>query len=335
MSVLVAPVSTADHEITAVNLQLAEFSLYDESKKGKYNPANPPDIETAYQSLHDDLQAELQFWEDLKLAHSIACAINADAGAIGELLLAENRDSEDHELALRISGAGTSTAVPSHSLDTRFEHGKGEDDILDRLSVVHGFDDDDDDEAVAGPSGSYVKHQNATLGKLSSKAFHCTACTDSFRYADIVRLKCGDEYCVACLKTFIMHGVVDHDLALLPPRCCGVNVEQDVIANVLSEQELIDFRSAEVEKATKHKLYCSNGDCGKFIPPDNLVAGTATCPQCGIGNCSICRSPAHENDCPADPDIQATIALGHENQWQRCPSCHSLVSLDFGCNHMT
>lgn len=334
MVVKASPSGILDDEITALSLQLDELLVREQTKKGKYNEANVPDVEMAFENYQVELQLHLQYWEDLKLAHSMADAVNADAETIAELMLAETKAHEDRQFALRMSEREPDPGTPSIQLETpvdSFEH----DDLFDRLSTVHGLTDDEEADVVPGPSGSYIRDQTAVLGKLASKAFQCTACTDNFRYADVIRLQCGDEYCGDCLKGFIMRGVVDHDLALLPPRCCGTPVHPDVISQALSEEEIVSLRDAEVEKATEHKVYCSNESCGKFIPPDSVVADKATCRRCTAVTCAICRSGAHEGDCPADPALQATLALGTENRWQRCFSCHALVSIDLGCNHMT
>lgn len=56
-----------------------------------------------------------------------------------------------------------------------------------------------------------------------------------------------------------------HDLALLPPRCCGERVPPSVIANALTKEEMELFQECEMERDTKDKTYCSNAECGKFI----------------------------------------------------------------------
>ncbi|KAL7770938.1 hypothetical protein CFE70_000878 [Pyrenophora teres f. teres 0-1] len=132
-----------------------------------------------------------------------------------------------------------------------------------------------------------------------------------------------------------MNGVVSHDLTYLPPRCCAKEVPRAIIVNSLTEQEFEDFTNAEIEKQTQVKTYCSNSECGRFIAPCYIAAGEATCPRCKTRTCTMCNSPQHEGDCPADTGLEAILDLGAENQWRRCFSCRSMVSIERGCNHMT
>lgn len=336
MTIFTPPTTEADYEIAALSLQLEELDIREKIKKGKYSAANVPDVETAFENYHDELQAQLQFWEDLKFAHSIANAVNTDGPAIAEILTAEAAAHENRQLVMRMSDAQSQVGAPAAQLHAPTEYAAStveNDDIFDRLSIVHGFDDDNSDKA--GPSLPYVKDQTSTLGRLASKAFQCVACTDSFRLAEVTQLQCGDQFCSACLKVFIMRGVLDHDLALLPPRCCGTPVHRSVIASLLNDEEMDNFVTAEEEKATDNNIYCSNESCGRFFDPKHILAGSADCPRCGAGTCAICRSAAHDNDCPEDPAIQETLALGIQNKWQRCYSCHAVVAIETGCNHVT
>ncbi|CAE6999781.1 hypothetical protein PTTW11_00952 [Pyrenophora teres f. teres] len=115
----------------------------------------------------------------------------------------------------------------------------------------------------------------------------------------------------------------------------GVEVPRAIIVNSLTEQEFEDFTNAEIEKQTQVKTYCSNSECGRFIAPCYIAAGEATCPRCKTRTCTMCNSPQHEGDCPADTGLEAILDLGAENQWRRCFSCRSMVSIERGCNHMT
>ena len=325
----------AEDEITALKLHIEDVCEREESKKAKYPTANPPDLEIAYTIFLDGLRSQLQVLHDLKIAHSTANAVDLDGTATAKLSQEEAQDKLDRQLAVRLSDGELNFEAPPPYTEQAQEISL-EDKLVRRLEDLHTWDDiETDGAAVAGPSQPCVRHQANILGAMSRKVFQCTACMDGFRWADATQLNCGHEYCQSCLKEVIMRGVKDHDLALIPPRCCGKPVIQDIIVNILSAEEMDDFQSAVTEKDTKDKTYCGNVECGKFVAPMHILAGKATCPYCKSQTCAICKGNAHEGDCPADAAIQATLKLGTENHWQRCFSCRSLVAIEWGCKHMT
>jgi hypothetical protein len=273
---------------------------------------------------------------DVKLAHSIANAVDTDAQAIAQITAVEAQAMEDRGVALRMSKDDPDLeAPPPYTEDIRNEY--LEDEVLRRLKLLLLSDETsyDDNESEAGPSVPYTQRQAEALGKLSRQNFECCACREDFRLAEVTVLDCEHQYCGACLKRVIMRAAVEKDLAYLPPRCCGTALPYTLITKSLNEEEMEDFRNAEEEKATRNKTYCTNPDCGRFIAPRYIRAGEATCPRCKAQTCAMCKNRFHENDCPADPDLQATLRLGEAQQWQRCFSCRALVEIDMGCNHMT
>lgn len=324
-----------DDEITALTLQLKEMNYREGIKKAKYPVNDVPDLEIAYTSYLNEIEAHLSFLRDVKLAHSIANAVDADAQAIAEAAQENQRAQNDHLMAVQMSTEDPELeAPPPYTQEVRRDF--IEDEVVRRLAALLTTDDEiyEPSQSEAGPSIPYQR-QAVALDRLAQEAFECTGCTDEFRWANITHLKCDHKFCEACLKRFIMAPLVDRDLSLLPPRCCNTAVPFPVIVRTLTEAELDDFQHAELETATRDKTYCSNVNCGRFVAPKNIIAGEATCPRCDTKTCAICKSAGHEGDCPDDPDLRATLELGVVNQWQRCFSCRSLVEIDTGCNHMT
>jgi hypothetical protein len=325
-----------DDEITALTLQLDELNYYEETKKAKYSPANVPDLEIAYHSYLSEIEAHLAFLKDIKLAHSFASAIDTDAEAIAEITQSEAHAQEDRRVAVQMSNDDPELeAPPPYTEVARTNY--IEDEVVQRLAALLSSSDDlyEDPHEEPGPSVQYAQRQAKALETLASERLQCTACTDEFRWANVTKLECKHQYCNPCMKRIIMRGVLDHDLALIPPRCCGTNIPFAVIFSTLDGREMEDFQDAELEKKTRDKTYCSNSSCGRFIDPAHIRAGIATCRRCSADTCSMCKNPNHEDDCPADPDLQATLHLGTQQQWQRCFSCRTLVEIDMGCNHMT
>lgn len=325
-----------DDEIAALTLQLDEINYREETQKAKYSSDDVPDLEIAYANYLSEIAAHLAFLKDMKLAHSFANAIDTDGPAIANIAQGETQAQEDRRLALRMSSDDPELeAPPPYTEEVREEF--IEDEVMRRLNSIHISNDDlyADPEVKAGPSVPYAQRQADALAILGRQAFECIGCSARFRLADTSQLGCNHRYCKTCLKQFIMQGVVDHDLAYIPPRCCGEAVSRAIITTLLTAEEMDDFENAETEKITRDKTYCSSPTCGRFIAPQFIVAGEATCPRCDARTCAMCKNPQHKDDCPADPDLQAILNLGNDMRWRRCFSCRTLVELDRGCNHMT
>ncbi|KAF1848192.1 uncharacterized protein K460DRAFT_427193 [Cucurbitaria berberidis CBS 394.84] len=339
MSVAVQQVSHLDHlddQIVALALQLEEINFREETNKAKYPVDEVPDLEVAYANYLAEIEVHLAFLKDVKFAHSIANAVDADAQAIADITQTEAQAHEDRRVAVQMSSDDPELeAPPAYTEEVRNEFLEGE--VVRRFAALLTSDDDlyESPESVAGPSVPYAQRQADALGILARPTFECTACSNDFRLTDIRQLKCEHQYCDPCLKRFIMRGVVNHNLAYIPPRCCGDAISPALIISSLASEEMEDFQNAEIEKRTRDKKYCSNSKCGRFIAPIHIVAGEATCPRCKAKTCATCTNPSHEDDCPAASELQATLELGAEKQWCRCFSCRSLVAIDTGCNHMT
>ncbi|KAF2197062.1 ariadne RING finger [Delitschia confertaspora ATCC 74209] len=195
-----------------------------------------------------------------------------------------------------------------------------------------GFEEEEENEA--GPSVPYAERQAKALGILaSSEALECCSCRDHFGLNSVVRLDCMDLYCIDCLKGLFMQSI--KDFSLFPPRCCGKHIPLALITKQLAVEELDDFHLAEAEFESRDKTYCSNAECGRFIPPTRIRADRGECDRCGADTCTLCKNAFHTNDCPADPALQATLDLAAHQGWRRCFACRALVEISTGCNHMT
>ncbi|KAF2197063.1 hypothetical protein GQ43DRAFT_381862, partial [Delitschia confertaspora ATCC 74209] len=78
--------SYVDDEIAALTLQLEEIDLISSEDKGKYHSGSLPDTQIPFVSLHAEIQAHIAYLNDLKLAHSIAYAVDTDAQAIADAM---------------------------------------------------------------------------------------------------------------------------------------------------------------------------------------------------------------------------------------------------------
>jgi hypothetical protein len=330
--------SLLEDEIIAFSLQLEVLNDENGTRKGKHAVDRVPDLEVAYMNYVAEIESHLSFLNDLKLAHSIANAVATDAQAIEEIISKETQSAEDHRVAVHLSNGDNEFEPPPPYVENP-EGIDEKDELARRFEYLLVSDlqeaERDDQEGESGPSVPYAQSQATALQKLTDEQFECVSCTEKFRFGKIVTLKCDHRYCGACLKRVIMRGVSEHNLAYLPPRCCQVPFPFGLIVKCLTEKELEDFQNAEEEKGTLEKTYCTNRDCGRFVSPKFIKAGKAVCPRCNARTCSMCENPYHPGDCPADVDLQTTLRLGEEREWQRCYSCRSLVAIEYGCNHIT
>jgi hypothetical protein len=339
MSVIVPQTSYAggiDDELAALALQLEELGVYSEAKKGKHPIDQPPDMDVAYSKFQIELQAYEDFLADQKLAQSIGAAVHSDSVVIEDLTSQDVQAHEDRRFALELSNNDPEIEAPPSSVH---DHLQGE--VHDWMSTVSGniaaasVVEFSDDETEAGPAMSYVERQADTIKKLSTE-FKCCTCYDRFPRASMVTAKCGDRYCIDCMKGLFMRSTKDE--SLYPPRCCKQKIPLDLIARHMEPNELATFELAIMEYATQKKTYCSNPDCATFIVPDRIEPGTnrAVCPKCSAETCAICNHEFHAgSDCPDDPLLRQTRELAREMGWQTCNACHREVDLRSGCNHIT
>lgn len=339
MSVVVTQASHSgcmDDELAALALQLEELGVYSDSGKGKHPMDQPPDIDLAYRQFQEELQAYTNFLADQKLAQSIGAAVHSDSIVIGDLTHQDVQAHEDRRFALELSSNDPEIEAPPPVV-----HGDLQGEVYDWMSTVSGniaatsVVEFSDDETEAGPSMSYLERQADIIRKLSTE-FKCCTCLDRFPRASMVKAKCGDRYCVGCVKELFMRSTKDE--VLYPPRCCKQPIPLDLVARHMAPDELTIFELAVVEYATLNKTYCSNHDCNTFIVPDSVEPGTnrAVCPKCDTDTCSLCNKAFHgETDCPDDPALRQTRELARQMGWQTCYSCARVVQLRSGCNHMT
>ncbi|KAF9775415.1 hypothetical protein IL306_006487 [Fusarium sp. DS 682] len=146
-----------------------------------------------------------------------------------------------------------------------------------------------------------------------------------------VRAPCGCNYCLSCYREAIRLGLRSQEE--FPPKCCE---PFDVAAIELARSSALVhiFRQMQEEAdAPMHdRLYCHDGNCAAFIPPDRnghcLFCNTHTCRDCGARGHP--GRPCQEGD--AEEDVWATM---DDNRTVNCPGCGRMIQLSEACNHMT
>lgn len=176
-------------------------------------------------------------------------------------------------------------------------------------------------------------------GRTERKAVsevNCVACGDSIRKENAIQASCGHIYDPLCLKRLFLLSL--RDASMMPPRCCKFPIAFEKAEPYLKEQTRIRFRKKERQLADPHPLYCSNVNCGQWIPPERINPQTKTgiCPR-GHKTCTTCQKAAHKQvkEC-AGPVVDATtLALIVAQGWKRCDQCKIFVERTEGCLHIT
>lgn len=316
-----------DDEIVALTIQLEQLRTESAHNKGKYTEGQPPDATRALLEQQTELATCLQTLTDLKLAHSIAHAVDTDGPAIANLISIETQANEDRKTALQLSTDDPELESPA--APPPYEEIESTQNFQ---SLVHRGSGElpaaDDARAM-----TYAQHQEAVIEAFSSRSTTCCACSEAFRPGDVFRLKCNDTFCRPCLTRVVQLAM--HDKSMFPPKCHRQAIPEDIICALLSEHELEDFRNTEIEVSCIEKTYCSNNSCGRFIAPTQITADRALCTRCGASTCTNCKNAFHNSDCAEDPLLQATLALAEDEKWQRCFACRAVVILAEACNHIT
>ncbi|KAL8672299.1 MAG: hypothetical protein Q9168_003215 [Polycauliona sp. 1 TL-2023] len=182
--------------------------------------------------------------------------------------------------------------------------------------------------------------QTCKVTKLSDpdQEGDCTACMEPSLPGDLNRLPCDHSYCDECIVSLFTIAMKDE--TMFPPKCCGISIPLSTI-EWRSTAEFDDaFQKREVELGTEpaERTYCSNQECSTFIPTkgQGLHSDKATCPECNSQTCVVCKGGAHQAGyCAQDPAVVSLMETAAQEGYKQCPSCHLIIELTFGCNHIT
>lgn len=324
-----------DEEIAALSIQLEEYDLFAKQDKGKYRLDQPPDFTVALRIALEELQVYKCYLEDHRLAQSICSAVHEDEAIIAALISDDLHAHEDRQLALQLS-AESDPGAGSHPAESDFSPvSEWTSRIAETIAANTSIATLQHDEDQAGPSMTFAERQGNLLAKLAER-FVCSVCHERRQCAAGIQLECEHRYCIDCAKALFVRAT--HDETLFPPRCCKKPIDTELVKRHMTAEEREAFDSASIEFVTIDRVYCSNRQCGKFLPPSLIDSGTraAACKICGTRTCCICNNEYHKtSDCPEDLDLRKTRELALANGWQTCPGCNVLVQLRTGCNHMT
>lgn len=310
--------------IDVASLQLIlELQLSDAERllTGKSREGETSDEELAASLYKSELESVARFNSDRTMCRSIARAVQLDADSIRSHTEQESQAVLDRQQAL---GQNHSTVAQNDAIPEL------DDETLSRLEAMSVLDDDEN--SLVGnnaESSSWAASRPTTLIPRPK----CIACGDTLAPGKEVRCDCSHDYCVGCLESLVRAAITDE--SLFPPRCCKQPIPMQVIETFFTSAFILEFRAKEAEYGTSNRTYCHMATCSAFINPTFIEEDTATCSQCSVQTCSICKGPSHTNDCPEDETTQEILRIAAENGWQRCQTCRRMVELDTGCNHMS
>ncbi|CAF3528453.1 unnamed protein product [Fusarium graminearum] len=155
----------------------------------------------------------------------------------------------------------------------------------------------------------------------------CIACAESAHG----RAPCGCNYCVTCYRQIIRIGLRSQEE--FPPKCCKPFDERAVaLSGSPALVHLFRQMQEEVKLPIPDRVYCYQGNCAAFIPPD--LKGR--CPICPYKTCVDCGEKAHDGwPCAEGDALEDVWATMDANKSVNCPDCGRMIQLSEACNHMT
>ena len=329
------------HELDRVDNATADLILQLHSRdieelldacKGKGRDGESSDADLAIATYEKELQERMTILADQNMARSLTQAVISDAALLRKSLAEENTAMEDRAVAHCLVGIQAPPAAPVQKIGGSTL----DDDFLVKLAVLYVSGRNDESTTSknttnANSSGAAESSVWAASRQTPSMAV-CTSCDLKQPLFDIFRTPCGHHYCQECLRT--LFELTTTNETLFPPRCCRQEIPLQSAKRFLSPALLRKFASKSIEFQTSNRTYCSRPTCSSFIASVNITGERATCPVCSTHTCTICRSNAHDGDCPEDTATQQVLETAREQGWQRCYNCRRLIELDVGCNHM-
>lgn len=160
----------------------------------------------------------------------------------------------------------------------------------------------------------------------------CSICLEELPSYYLAKLACKHKCCSVCLTEMFKGATTDE--SRYSPRCCAP-IPLEVVRAFMNWEVVRDFEKKMAEWETQNRTYCSNEECGIFIPNENIFATWASCPGCIRVTCTECKKVAHgDKDCPEDENTLKTLSLMERQGYRRCFNCQNGVELMFGCNHI-
>ncbi|KIL93106.1 hypothetical protein FAVG1_03083 [Fusarium avenaceum] len=281
---------------------------------------------------------------DYALALSIARAFETDAPLIAALLREDEQAERDRNLAQRLQqDPGLRPPIPAHEDGARPGYLDNESfEIFRRFNIPPPTTDATVPTAYSVPTAfEDTRSRLARLNLTSSPAIQspetkeCISCSDKLPVSEIFEAPCSHKLCQLCLVHWIRTYL--RDGSSFPLKCCGKIIPIARDNPLISEELFREYEARKVELETKDRTCCSNAACAAFIPLLSIQGDIASCILCGKETCVKCKSGRHPNSCSGlrDAETREVLAMAEAEGWRQCGQCHYMVSLSFGCNHIS
>lgn len=188
---------------------------------------------------------------------------------------------------------------------------------------------------------------------LSDLDVGCVSCSLVFDDIYTVNL-CGDHFwCINC--AIDQFTAATQDIELFPVNCCGKNhvLALQAVQYLLPSRVVQLYSTKLAESTTERKVWCSNEDCGEFLPKrwyrklvqnagdwDGILLHIGTvghCKKCGDETCLHCGQIYADSTHVCKLTTEMMIELppyAQECRFKQCPGCKTPVELRDACNHM-
>ncbi|MCJ1246159.1 hypothetical protein MMC30_003364 [Trapelia coarctata] len=315
-------------EALALRLQLEEIEEFQASSKGKEVEGDILDRNFALIIQAEEMEKALLLRSDRNMTISISRAVETDADVISAIRAEEDDTHSDRRLACSLGGAGRPPKLDRED----FACIDPSDEVLQQFALLNVCKDS------YGHSEKHIETSTASSSKVSPFAIRnrprklqCIACREEVHFFDVLTVPCNHGYCRDCIVELFEASTSDE--SLFPPKCCQRQIPVD--ATFIPRDLISKFHAKSIEFSDPNRTYCYRETCSTYITPLHISGDKGTCPACHHQTCTLCKRDTHIGDCPNDPALQSLMALAAENGWIRCYSCHRMVELNTGCNHIT
>lgn len=137
----------------------------------------------------------------------------------------------------------------------------------------------------------------------------CVVCQEEFNIQETIQLVRLHRYCHPCIQKFFQRSILDEQL--FPPKCCRSRIDIELVEDILSKDVITSFRNKTIENATQNPIYCSDPQCSKHIPKENIKNDQASCSICKRVTCVICKV------LPIEETVQPTYRYNRLCYWQQ------------------
>lgn len=169
----------------------------------------------------------------------------------------------------------------------------------------------------------------------SSPIFTTGECPVCLQVEALFILPCHTGYCQNC-HTEALKNLQEGDLQ---PQCpfCATNIPIQAFESIISSElyATVTTRMLEWGVPAEQRLYCSNTDCLKFIPPSAPTSSSGRQCTCGTVTCLSCKNSAHDGPCPNDEGLEAAVEAAKADGGKNCPACGEVVLRGQGCQHIS